>query len=309
MNLRFLLRIVTRLAVWLLTLSCFGVVLWVIDEILGWDILPDALSLLVRALLVAGGIIAFVLVVMNLILSLALLAEANASRAELPDFSISRRFKRRMRQSALALVVAIALLMGGLQVVNQLRVQASVREARVEFNQAQAEMNQSIEEVLGLFTPPLLDAINTNTLAEQGQLGNLQKLFNSIQSSFPRQPSVSLVVPATQEPYRYARIDKTSITANDNGQFSLVPQLYTGFPSEEETQAIEQLFSGDVPSLESSLNGNVLRNIVPSSWGVLERDGEIMAIVYLQANDRGAYDWVLDEQSFHHKGPEKLLTN
>ena len=133
MNHRYLLRLVTNLAVFLLLLSCFGIVLWVTDEFLGWDILPDVWSLLVRALLVGGSIIAFVLLIMNVMLSLALLAEANASRAQLPDYQISPRFKRRVRKGVVAGVLAIALLIGGLQVVNQVRAQAAARTARAEF--------------------------------------------------------------------------------------------------------------------------------------------------------------------------------
>ena len=200
MNHRFLLRLVTNLAVFLLMLSCFGIVLWVIDEFLGWDILPEAWSLAVRALLVAAGIIAFVLVVMNVLLSLALLAEANASRAELPNYGISQRLKRRVRNSIVAALVAIALLIAGLQITDHFRAQATAREAEVEFIQAQADMNDSMQQVLQLFTPELLEAIETNTLTEKGQLGNTIKLLDSIETSFPSSPSLSLIVPAQQPP-------------------------------------------------------------------------------------------------------------
>ncbi|MGB3298535.1 MAG: hypothetical protein WBA76_09725, partial [Phormidesmis sp.] len=126
MNHRFLLRLVTNLAVFLLTLSCFGVVLWVMDEFLLWDILPDGWSMIVRALLVAGGIIAFVLLVMNVLLSLALVAEASASRAELPNYGVSARVKRRVQRSIVAGIVAIALVIGGLQVTDHFRTQAAI---------------------------------------------------------------------------------------------------------------------------------------------------------------------------------------
>lgn len=309
MNHRFLLRLVTNVAVWLLLLSCIGIVLWVIDEILGWDILPDAWSLLIRALLVAGGIITFVLVVMNVLLSLALLAEANASRAQLPDYSLSRQLKRRMRQGALASVVAIAVLIGGLQVVNQVRAQASIRAAQVNFEQTQAEMDQSMEQVLGLFTPPLLDAIATDSLAEAGQLGNLTKLFRSIQASFPHQPTVAILVPASQPPYQYAQVNAGAIAANNQGQLTLAPQLYTGFPTEQETQVIQQLFAGQAPALDGELRGTLVNNTIPSSWGVLKRNDQIIAVVYLQANSPESLGASNSNQTFHHDGPDALLSN
>ena len=309
MNHRFLLRLVTNFAVYLLTLSCFGIVLWVIDEVLRWDILPDAWSLLVRALLVAGGIIAFVLVVMNVILSLALLAEANASRALLPNYHISAHVKRRIGKIMLAGVIAIALLFGGLEIVNQVRTQGSVRTARAEFNQTQDAMDRTVEQVLGLFTPQLLEAIDTNTLADKGELGNLRKLLNSIQASFPNQPSTTVVVRATQVPYQYASIDANSIKSNKQGQLFLSPQLYTGFPTKQETQIIKQLFSGKLVAPKDPLKGNVINNTIPSSWGVLKRNNRAIAVVYLQAKYPPNLNPALPSRDFHHDGPGSLLTN
>ncbi|WP_027845081.1 hypothetical protein [Mastigocoleus testarum] len=309
MNHRFLLRLVTNFTVYLLTLSCFAIVLWVIDEVLRWDILPDAWSLLVRALLVAGGIIAFVLVVMNVILSLALLAEANASRALLPNYHISARLKRRIGKIMLAAVLAIALLFGGLEVITQVRTQSSIQTAQAEFNQTQNTMDRSAKQVLGLFTQQLLEAIDTNTLAEKGELGNLRKLLNSIQASFPNQPSTTVVIKATQAPYEYASINANSIKSNKQGQLFLSPQLYTGFPTKQETQIIKQLFSGKLVAPKDPLKGSVIKNTIPSSWGLLKRNNRAIAVVYLEAKYSPNGDPNLFNQDFHHNGPASLLTN
>ncbi len=305
MNHRFLLRLVTNLAVVLLTLSCFGIVLWVIDEFLLWDILPEMWSLVVRALLVAGGIIAFVMVVMNVLLSLALLAEANASQAQLPNYGVSARVKRRVKQSIIVAIVAIALIIGGLQVTNHLRAQVATREAQAEFTQAQNDLDLSMSQVLTLFTPPLLEALDTNTLAEKGQLGNMSKLLNSIESSFPHRPMVKLVVRSPQAPFKYASIDKGSIRA-DNRKTVLVPELYAAFPDQRESKAIEQLFAGELPTITEPLAGQVINNTLPSTWGVLKRDAQIIAVVYLQSNE--FYDLVpYGSPAFHHAGPATLM--
>lgn len=309
MNHRFLLRFVTNLAVFLLSFSCFGIVLWVMDEVLLWDILPDAWSLLVRALLIAGGIVTFVLVVMNVLLSLALMAESNASRARLPDYAVSRRIKRRTRQSLIAGLVAIALIIGGLQVTDHFRAQAAAKTARSEFSQTQADLNTSMQAVLNLFTPPLLEAIDTNTLAEKGQLGNLSKLFSAIKSSFPHSPNATLLVPAAQPPFKYARINSGSIRASNDGQLQLSPELYATFPSEQEAQATEQLFAGELPTLTEPLAGQMINNTMPSAWGVLKRGAQVIAVVYLQSDL--AYDSVPygAYPTFHHEGPDSLLSN
>lgn len=307
MNHRFLLRLVTNLAVVLLTLSCFGIVLWVIDEFLLWDILPEMWSLVVRALLVAGGIIAFVMVVMNVLLSLALLAEASASQALLPNYGVSAQVKRRVQQSIVVTIVAIALIIGGLQVTNHVRSQVATREAQAEFVQAQNDLDTSMSQVLTLFTPPLLEALGTNTLTEKGQLGNMSKLLKSVESSFPHRPRVELVVRSPQAPFKYARINEGSIRAN-NSKTVLVPDLYAAFPDQRESEAIEQLFSGELPIISEPLAGQVINNTLPSTWGVLKRNGQAIAVVYLQSNE--FYDVVpYRSPAFQHDGPATLLSN
>ncbi len=307
MNHRFLLRLVTNLAVVLLTLSCFGIVLWVIDEFLLWDILPEAWSLIVRALLVAGGIIAFVMVVMNVLLSLSLLAEANASQAQLPNYGVSAQVKRRVQQSIVVTIVAIALIIGGLQVTNHFRSQVATREAQADFIQAQNDLDTAMSEVLTLFTPPLLEALDTNTLAEKGQLGNMSKLFTAIESSFPHRPMVKLIVRSPQAPFKYASLNKGSIRSN-NGQTVLVPELYAAFPNERESKAIEQLFAGDLPVISEPLAGQIINNTLPSTWGVLKRNGQIMAVAYLQSNE--FYDFVpYGSSALSHDGPATLISN
>lgn len=320
MNHRFLLRLITNLAVFLLTLSCFGIVLWVIDEILRWDILPDVVSLVLQALLVAGGIITFVIVVMNVLLSLALNAEANASQAQLPDYSVSRELRRKINRGVIAGIVAIALLLGGLQITNQIRARVAARENLADFNQAQVELNQSTPEVLSLFTPPILEGLETNTLPEKGQLGNTSKLFEAIRNSFPQSPNAVILTRANQAPYQYAQISADSIRANSAGKTTLYPEFYTTFPEPRETEAIEQLFAGELPSIPEPLTGKVIKNTEPSSWGVLERNGRAIAIVYLRSGAGNQFDpyspypvgvasAYYQGSKFHHDGPDQLFTN
>lgn len=311
MNHRFLLRLVTNLAIFLLILSCFGVVLWVIDEFLRWDILPEAWSLVVRAFLVAGGIIAFVLLIMNVLLSLALLAESNASRADLPNYGVSQQIKRRVQRSIVVAMVAMALLIGGLQITNHFRVQAVQKEAQAEFIQAQADLDTTVDQVLDLFSPELLAAIETNTLAEKGELGNLSKILSTIPSSFAHMPSTTLIVPASQKPFKYARIGRDNITTDNAGKLSVAPQLYATLPSQQETQAVEQLFSDKLPAVTEPLMGQIINNTLPSSWGVLKREGKVIALVYLQSDDSLSLKFDIPGAlpEFHHDGPDSLSSN
>jgi hypothetical protein len=301
MNPRFLLRIVTTLAICLMMVSCFGVVLWVIDEIVGWDILPDAWSLLVRALLVAGGIVAFVLVVMNVVLSLSLLAEASASRAQLPDFQVSRRWRRRFRLGLLTGLAAVLLAIAGLQVTDQVRANAAARAAQAEFNQVQAELDSALPEALALFTAPLQDAIAQDTLTDQSRLRDIRRLFSSIQTSLPHSPFTKLLVKAAS-PYDYKSVDIAAITV-DGSRLFLSPEYYASFPTATESEAIAALFSGQLPQLDQPLSGRFLSNTVPSTWGVLQQNDQVIALVYLEAIRD-----LPNITKFHHSGPDELIS-
>ncbi|MEL7227793.1 MAG: hypothetical protein AAGL17_23925, partial [Cyanobacteria bacterium J06576_12] len=169
--------------------------------------------------------------------------------------------------------MAIALLIGGLQTTNHVRARVANRAAEAGFIQTQADMDESMAEVLTLFTPEILDGLENGTLTEKGQLGNTIKLFNSIQTSFPHAPALVILTPASQAPYKYSRIDSSSIKSNDAGKTVLTPVLYTSFPEKRETEVVEQLFAGELAELTEPLQGAVISNTVPSSWGVLQREG------------------------------------
>ena len=319
MSHRFLLRLLTNLALFLLTFACFGTVLWIVDEFLQWDILPDAISMLLRALLVAGSIVAFIVIIMHLLLSLALIAESTASRAQLPDYIVSQRFSRRANRSIIAIIVAIALIIGGLQITDRIRARVARQETLEQFNQAQLELNRTAPQILDLFTPPILEGLENNTLAEQGQLGNTSKLFQAIQSSFPQSPRTTLLVKADQVPYKYSLIKPESIKTANSNKLTLTPELYTTFPQAAETEAVEQLFAGQLPTISEPLQGKFLNNTLPSTWGVLKRNNQVIAIVSLQnINSQfsdpyaipAAYSNSDNQQSkLHHKGPGELFSN
>jgi hypothetical protein len=311
MSYRFLLRLITNLAIFLLTLCSLGIVLWVIDQFLLWDLLSDAWSNFIRALLVAGGIIAFMLVLMNLLLSFALVAESHAARAELPDYAISSNVRRRVSRAIVITLMSLALLIGGLQITNQIRARTADQAAEVAFDQTQTEMEASLQGVLNLFTPDMLEAIETNTLAEKGQLGNTTKLFDAIKTSFPHEMDVSIITPANQAPFKYKQMNRGNIVPAGEGKLQFSPTYYANFPSVRESEAIEQLFKGKLVPLTEPLPGKLINNTVPSIWGLLKREGRTIAIVYLQkGNIYNEYKPVEDRSSqFHHGGPTKLLTN
>jgi hypothetical protein len=293
-NHRFLLRLITNLLICTLVLSSVGVLLWTVDEFIGWDILPENVGIYVRALIIGIAWVTFSLIVAHLLLSVTLFAEASASRAKLPDFQISSPLKRRLKRILPLTVLVCILLIMGLQAVDGVRkniteqtakqeaeqkTRKEFEKARIQFNQIQESVDQSLPKVLKLFTPSLLKSIQTNTISAS----EINQLFESVTVSLPHAPSLALLIPAKQ-PYKYYKIDRQAIALGKNGVPYLQPQFYLGFPTQLETKVVDQLFSKQVYALKTGLNGVFIKNTNPSSWGVLKLNNQAIALVYLGVN-------------------------
>jgi hypothetical protein len=318
-NHRFLLRLITNLVVFALALSSIGILLWTIDEFIGWDILPDAIGIYVRALVIGIAWVTCTLIVIHLLLSLTLFAEASASRAKLPDIQVKPELKRKLNRLVPLVGVMVILLFYGLQAANRVRGNFVARldrqeteqkqrkefeTASVKFDQIQQDLDQALPQVLELFTPSLLNSIQTNTISA----GELRQLFEAVQVSFPHNPSLSLLIPA-QSPYRYYKLDSKAIARTKEGQFSLRPHYYFGFPTESETKAVNQLFAEQAAAPTNALTGVFIRNTVPSSWGVLRLNGRAIALVHLEAAYSCPDPTEFVKDRCIHDGPAELHVN
>lgn len=318
-NHRFLLRAITNLVICALALSSVGVLLWTIDEFIGWDILPESIGLYVRALIIGVAWVTFTLVVAHLVLSVTLFAEANASQAKLPDFNVSPPLKRKFKRIVPLTGLVTILLVVGLQAVDGVRKnvleQVAKREAeqqakekfekaRIQFNQIQKVTDQSLPKVLQQFTPALLRSIQSNTISA----GEIRQLFQAVTVSFPNKPALALLIPAEQ-PYKYYRIDQDAIAFTKTGTPYLRPQFYVDFPTQTEAQVVKQLFSGQASAPESALNGVFINNTNPSSWGVLKVGDRVVAIVYLGVDYQCPKPSEFIKETCTHPGPETLHTN
>ena len=307
-NHRFLLRLITNLLICTLVLSSVSVLLWTIDEFIGWDILPENISVYVRGLIIGIAWVTFTFIVAHTLLSITLFAEASASRAKLPDLQISLPLKRRLKRILALTVMVSILLIVGLQAVDGVRKNITERTARqeaiIEFNQIQKTVDQSLPKVLKLFTPSLLKSIQTNTISAS----EINQIFESVRVSFPHEPSLALLIPAKQ-PYKYYKLDRQAIALGKNSVPYLRPQFYLGFPNQVENQVVAKLFSKQVYALKNELKGGFINNTNPSYWGVLKLNNQAIALVYLGVNYTCPQPTKLIKDTCISPGPKTLHTN
>ncbi|NEO99790.1 MAG: hypothetical protein F6K58_14150 [Symploca sp. SIO2E9] len=165
-------------------------------------------------------------------------------------------------------------------------------------------VNQQLPEILKQFTPSLLESIQSNTISAS----EIRQLLQAVTVSLPHQPSLVLLIPA-EAPYKYYRIDQQAIAFDKNSVPYLRPQFYFGFPTQLETEIVDQLFSGQTSSTKTALDGVFIKNTHPSSWGVLRLDNQVIALVYLGVNFRCPKPTEFIKDSCIHSGPKALYTN
>jgi hypothetical protein len=286
LNHRYVLRVVTDGALGLFVLSAAGVVLWVTDEFLGWNVLPDWVDKYAQLIVVLFGMAAGLAMGASLLCSVALLAEAAAERAGIRDYRTPPRVGRTLG----ILVVIFAAGLFAFYRIDLYRKEVGLREARkmeaAQYEERMGQFRTMLPRMIELFPASLVEAMTAGNLSEQDP--ELITFLSAIQSSMAHHPQV-LVLTRARAPYRYCRYTLKT-RANDAagdalGRYYLEKQFYTGFPSETESQAVSQLFAeGTAPPLEERLEGEVLNNVRPGAWGPLLGKGEVAGLLVIRGD-------------------------
>jgi hypothetical protein len=291
MNHRYTLRVSTNIALFIFLCFSIGVLLWIADEFLGWNLLPELFDAYAQLIVVAMGIAAGLAIATSVMCGFALMAEAAASRAEIQNYKTSRKT---WKLGGAVAVTALVALLGLNQIDNYRKKQALAYETethRTQFFNTTQDLNQAMPQIINQLTPELLNAVSSAAVTEEPT--SLATFLSAVQPSTSGQPKVSLVVRAST-PYRYCRL---YLTASDHrnreegtARYQLEKQFYIGFPTETETQLIEQLFSSTIEPMTGQLEGEVIDNTRPSSWGLLKSNDEPVGLLILQTDARPRYD-------------------
>ena len=285
LNHRYILRVVTDGALVLFVMSAVGAVLWVTDEFLGWNILPDWIDKYAQLIIVLFGAATGLAVGASLLCSVALMAESAAQRAGIEDYRTPPRIWR-------LLGLVVVLFGAGLFLFYQIDVyrkgvalQKEEQTERVKSRERVQEFQAVLPRLVEAFPGPLVEAMSGGTLSEQSP--ELVTFLSAIQSSTAHHPEVILLTRANA-PYRFCRYRLRSRrdgqAAETLGRFYIERQFYTGFPSEAEAGVVRRLFEGQAVALESRIEGEVINNLRPGAWGVLSWKGEAAGLLVIQGD-------------------------
>ncbi len=314
-NHRFALRLTTDMALAVFLFYTIGLVLWVIDTVLNWNILPDWIDQYAQVIILVFGVLALMFVIASMMLSLALLAQSAANRSGLPDFKTPPIFKKIASISVATFVVLLVVLQtvdlyrkNAAAEAAKLKAQKRMEEYRETFEQTRQSMNDALPGILRLFPPDLLQALAGGTFTKKEHLAELSSLLRAIAVSTPNSPELRLLLPA-KPPYRYFEISDDALLVMKDDTYTFEPKYYIGFPTELEEEIVRALFSGTVQPLSTRLEGQFITNAMPSSWGVLKYRDKIIALVVLQGTVEEYTQTMFSHYGFWHKGPDALYSN
>lgn len=308
-----IMRTTTNLTLLAFSFIAVAMTLWMADMLLGWDILPDWIQRYAELFITSLGLLTLLLVVSSFLTALVSLVELQAVNQTQPITPHVVRFKPQHKWFFLASLVVVIVIFTLFQQIDAYRKQQVIERdiqnfiARLERESSQ--LDAALADVLTRIPADLLHLIaKAEQLDKQDEIKTLTTFIHSLKLSIKDAPNMTWLLPAS-EPYRYILLGEGASYEND--QLELNKTFLLKFVKQQETQYVQNLFNNNLTPLKSELAGQFIDNTEPSSWGVLQIDNQVVAIIKLQATIDNYYvDEVLRKKhDLFHDGPVKLLSN
>lgn len=307
-------KISTNLTLLTFFLFGLGLIFSIADQMLRWDILPDAIEKYAYLIIISFGIFVSFFIVSSVICSLTALAEftAGKTQGQQPELTLSRRKKIISGITIVTVILAFFVF----HKIDEYRKQEIFARDAEKFAERLKNESKQLEEalikVLPAFPEDLLQKIGDRTTLENTDcFKELTNFLRAVSLSIPDNPEVKLLTYAN-EPYKYLVISMAEAEQyyENTDKYNWYKQSYLIFSKELENQAIENLFKENWQPLTEPLRGDFIDNTNPSSWGVLKLGGQVIAILLLKKPvDSYYFDQLREKRSFNHLGPAKIHSN
>lgn len=293
MNHRFALKISTNFAIYAFLLTAVGTMLWTLDTMLSWDILPEWLESCAAALVTIVGTLTAFSVVVSLMCSAAVVAENVANRSLGQTETIAGKMSQRTKAIAWALTGVAVLALVVFQQVDVYRAEKARLAAREKHAQnyfkAQDAMRERMPSIVSGFTPAMC-ADMAQSIPVEGEK-SISEMLDAISASTPMAPEVKLMV-KTSEPYRY-EIAKTrggAYVKQPSGAYAYLSRdKLVDLPSVWERDTVAAIFEGAELTVPHGRRGAFIDTREPCAWGLVRHEGKVVGIVLLRAPANSAY--------------------
>ena len=284
MNLRTVLRRTTNGALLLMALAALGTVVWVIDEELGWDILPDWIEAgAVAGVIVAGTLTLFSLVA-SLMCSVAVIAESAAARAEGGGAPEGKPLPRRLKAALGGLLLLVAGGLYGFHRVDVIRATRAVASRRAEhsrrYHETRATLAGRMPSIVASFTPDMRAQMARRI--EPAAEADLSRMLAAVRDSSPGNPEVSLLVRA-EAPYQYQVIRATGAVKTPSGDYAYLERRHLiDLPTVWERDTVAALINGAELDVPHGRSGAFIDTRKPCVWGAIRHGDVVVGLVLLR---------------------------
>lgn len=277
MNPRYILKVSTNFTLGLILLSGLGLILWSIDEVLHWNILPQFIQVYAELLIIVVSILVGLTMFTSLICLVAVIGEWAGQRAGYESLSITRRFKKRMVifiVGSLAMVV----LFYGINNIRQVRLKQlsdeRTRQHELEVKERYTKACLAIDSGLIIQverTEHLLVELLTDSSARHKQ--ELVELIQSLSMSLPFQPKIELLRHG-RSPYRYE-----ILTATQHNDSTLNVNRLLSMPSHEEEDFVRELMLYGETQKQLPEGPLFFKGDRPHGWCLISQGGKRVGII------------------------------
>jgi len=282
MNHRSALKHSTDIGLTIFVVMIVGVVLWTTDEVLGWNLLPDRLDKYAQLIVIVLSMLACIFVVISVMCSMAVLAEAAAGKSAIPEPKRSRSFKHLLAATLVVSFLCLFVLHRVDTYREHQRKQRQTEEKLARHADIRVNLERQLQSVLDRSEAELQRLLSANR--DGSHDAELARFLASLESSLPHHPAVQVMVRG-ETPYLYGVFSAhTTEDSNGNSVLSLIRRQFLDLPTEWERTTTRALFDGAEVTLTGDRPGEVLNNRRPLIWRQIRRDGEVIAVLVVRGS-------------------------
>ncbi len=294
MDFRRTLRTSATLALGSFFLALVGSIMWIFDEYLDWDILPDWLESCAMAIVTILLVVSAFAVLTNLVSAVTVVADSLAERCVGPARS------KASRKTAIWTAVSVAALLGvlsGFQQVSKVRTrrhEAARRERlrtedRQLYLEIQASLKKSVADVAAKIPEGMVATLSAQGMSPEEER-DLAEFLRSVNFSTLFSPKARIAIRGAA-PYLYQAISPLQSWTKDSAGTvrHLGRDNFVALPSVWERDTVAAIFNGAELDVPHGRGGALIDTKEPCAWKALVVDGKVVGVLVLRVNDRNVF--------------------
>lgn len=250
-------------------------ILWLIDSVLNWNILPDALDIYVELILVVFASITGLSILTSIICLLGITGEWISQKAHFDQSAVSKRSKRRI----LFGFVFIGILLFGFYIIDESKKKNATETADRLESENYAKMSHTLDSSLKVnyeATHELLARGLSNVDSNSLELSNIIQAF---EKSLPYKTSIEILVLA-KAPYKYEILSVESSSYD-----TLVDrQQLLSMPTKNENEVVADIFKNSKTERRFSNDGLFFNGEYPHAWKVISTRERAIGILMAKSS-------------------------